>query len=89
MATSLLDPSASKIAAAAPALAIAPPAVMGTTPVAAQRQITQSAVAGENEVPSAARSNAVPVARTHQQQRRYAPAIIALRRPCRDRWSSM
>ncbi len=85
IATSFPDPSASRIAAAAPALATTPPAVMGTTPVAAQRQSTQSAFAGENESPSADRSNAVPIALTLQQLKRYTPAISASRRPRRER----
>ena len=56
--------------AVVPTLATAPPAVIGTTPAAALRQRTQSAVVGENANPSALRSSALPTARVVQQAKR-------------------
>src|SRR5205823_5048508 len=70
IATSLPTPSASRMPAVVPTLATAPPAVIGTTPAAALRQRTQSAVVGENANPSALRSSALPTARVVQQAKR-------------------
>jgi hypothetical protein len=56
--------------AVAPTFAIAPPAVIGITPAAALRQITQSAVVGEKAKPSALRSRVLPRARVVQQPNR-------------------
>ena len=70
IATSLPTPSASRMPAVAPTFAIAPPAVMGTTPAAALRQSTQSAVVGEKANPSALNSKALPTARLVQHANR-------------------
>ena len=70
MAMSLPTPSASKMAADAPALTTAPPEVIGITAAAAPRQISDSAIVGENESPSAASSAALPNARDDQQAKR-------------------
>src|SRR5438552_15685520 len=70
IATFLPTPRASRMPAVAPTFATAPPAVIGTTPAAALRQMTQSAVVGENAKPSALRSRAVPTARVVQQASR-------------------
>src|SRR5919198_6059339 len=59
-------PSASRMPAVAPTFATAPPAVIGTTPAAALRQRTQSAVVGEKAKPSALNSKALPTARLVQ-----------------------
>src|SRR5438309_10232521 len=56
IATFLPTPSASRMPAVAPTLATAPPAVIGTTPAAALRQSTQSAVVGEKATPRARNS---------------------------------
>src|SRR5580765_1542040 len=70
IATSLPTPSARRIAAVAPTLATAPPAVTGMTPAAALRQRTASAVPGEKRRPSALSNRTVPMARVVQQVRR-------------------
>ena len=70
IAMSLPTPSASRMPAAAPALTTAPPEVIGITPAAAPRQITDSAIVGENESPSAVSRAALPKARVDQQANR-------------------
>ena len=54
----------------APTFATAPPALIGTTPAAALRQRTVSAIVGENSNPRALSSSAVPAARVVQQTNR-------------------
>ena len=66
----LPTPSARRMPAAAPALTTTPPDVIGITLAAAPRQITERAVVGEKESPSAARSAALPNARVDQQAKR-------------------
>src|SRR5256714_5864474 len=90
LATFLPTPSASRMPAVAPALATAPPAVIGMTPVAALRQSTQRAIVGEKAKPRALNSKVLPMARVVQQVKRYTPATIALRRRpgalCAETW---
>src|SRR2546421_10812892 len=80
IATFLPTPSASRMPAVAPALATAPPAVIGMTPVAALRQSTQRAVVGEKAKPSALNSKVLPTARVVPHVKRDIPATNALRR---------
>ena len=70
IAISLPTPSASRIPTVAPAPTTAPPEVIGITPAAAERQITESAVVGEKENPSAVSRAALPKARVDQQANR-------------------
>ena len=53
-----------------PVAVTAPPEVIGITPAAALRQMTASAISGENERPSALSRAALPNARADQQAKR-------------------
>src|SRR6478736_2906035 len=79
IAASLWTPSASRIAAVALTLAIAPPEAIGIKEAAAERQRTTSARGGEKPTPSAASSSVLPSAREVQQPSRNSQAAIASR----------
>src|SRR5581483_539896 len=74
IAARAVAPSASRTTEVVPMLTIAPPAVTGRMDVAAARQITTSANAGENPAPSALRSKVQASARIDQQPKRKPPA---------------
>src|SRR3954468_6245001 len=77
IADSLWTPSASRIAAVALTLAIAPPEAIGISDAAADRQRTTRASVGANPTPSAASNSVMPSARDSQQPSRKSEAVIA------------